>query len=184
MFLSGGGARRGEGRGGVTQVREAALQVLSALEAGKPPVYHNSFTVEESEKSAERRNRDCELWFIRDPEDGGDGAGGSPCSPYRLHDEAHNDGQTHTAAHHSDDDGRDFTCTGGQLRGLAWRRKPARGSPLKISAMHCRLGLWVCFAVMCRLWCGVMVLVHSLTRGELLPRVCNKMRNQKLMRNI
>lgn len=47
-------------------------------------------------------------------------------SPYRLHDEAHNHGQTHTPAHHSYYNSCDFTCAGKAQRGSADRGKPPR----------------------------------------------------------
>lgn len=108
----GAGGRHTSQRSSAAGIGRAAV---SAWEAGKPPVYHNCLTVEQSEKSAERRDTDSEIWLIGVREgsdsDGQGRKGGSPRSPYRLHDEAHNDGQTHTAAHHSDYNSCDFTCT-------------------------------------------------------------------------
>lgn len=108
---------------GATRVREAALQVVAVQPCQHGKQVNHLFTTTVSRWSRVKnlprdgtRTVSCGLPEFEEAA-GRAGGPGNFCSPYRLHDEAHNDGQTHAAAHHSDDNGRDLTYTEGHSEG-------------------------------------------------------------------
>lgn len=142
------------------------------LKSGEAPVYPDCLTAEQWEKSAETRRcrmrlatglREATILKHLLPDWRLFGRPGPGSLPYGFHDEANDHRQSHTAAHRTDDDGCDFTCRGGARRAASHGCLQINYRRRRKSEIMGRNRLLV--------WEGFRCV---LTRGELLPRLCNK----------